>query len=162
MSTTLRLRTAALATVLLLLLPVTLRAQATDQGPNPLHTASKQELDVVKVLVAQENAWNRGDLDGFFSGYKDSPETLFITSQIHRGYADMIEGYRRTYSTRAAMGTLSFSELEVHPLSDTFAVAIGKYHLERTKKDGGPASGLFSLVLEKTDKGWKIVVDHTT
>jgi uncharacterized protein (TIGR02246 family) len=161
MSITLRLRTAALAT-LLLLLPITLCAQNPDETPNPLHTASKQELDVVKVLVAQENAWNRGDLDAFFAGYKNSPDTLFITSQVHRGYADMAEGYRRTYPNRAAMGTLSFSELEVHPLSDTFAVAIGKYHLERTKKDGGTASGLFSLVLEKTDNGWKIIVDHTT
>jgi ketosteroid isomerase-like protein len=161
MSIALRLRTAALA-ALLLLLPIALRAQNPDETPNPLHTASKLELDVVKVLVAQENAWNRGDLDAFFSGYKDSPDTLFITSQVRRGYADMVEGYRRTYSSRAAMGTLSFSELEVHPLNDTFAVAIGKYHLERTKKDGGPASGLFSLVLEKTEKGWKIVVDHTT
>jgi ketosteroid isomerase-like protein len=161
MSITLRLRAAALAT-LLLLLPITLRAQNPDEAPNPLHTASKLELDVVKVLVAQENAWNRGDLDAFFTGYKDSPDDLFITTQVRRGYADMVDGYRRTYSSRAAMGTLSFSELEVHPLSDTFAVAIGKYHLERAKKDGGPASGLFSLVLEKTDAGWKIVVDHTT
>jgi ketosteroid isomerase-like protein len=34
--------------------------------------------------------------------------------------------------------------------------------LERGKKEGGNADGLFSLVLEKTDKGWKIIVDHTT
>ena len=60
------------------------------------------------------------------------------------------------------MGTLTFSELEVHPIDDTFAVCIGKYHLDRSKKDGGPADGLFSLVLQKTDDGWKIVLDHTT
>ena len=73
-----------------------------------------------------------------------------------------MEDYKRNYSSRASMGTLTFSELEVHPLSDTFAVCIGKYHLERSKKDGGPADGLFSLVLQKTDDGWKIVLDHTT
>jgi ketosteroid isomerase-like protein len=50
----------------------------------------------------------------------------------------------------------------VHPLSDTFAVCLGKYHLDRSKREGGPADGMFSLVLEKTDQGWKIVVDHTT
>ena len=37
-----------------------------------------------------------------------------------------------------------------------------KYHLDRSKKEGGPADGMFSLVLEKTDQGWKIVLDHTT
>ena len=60
------------------------------------------------------------------------------------------------------MGTLGFSELEVHPLDERFAVVVGKYHLERTKKAGGNAEGIFSLVFEKTDDGWKIVVDHTT
>jgi ketosteroid isomerase-like protein len=50
----------------------------------------------------------------------------------------------------------------VHPLDERFAVVIGKYHLERGKKEGGNADGIFSLVLEKTDKGWKIIVDHTT
>jgi ketosteroid isomerase-like protein len=60
------------------------------------------------------------------------------------------------------MGTLTFSELEVHPMNEKFAVCIGKYHLDRAKKLGGATEGIFSLVLEKTDQGWKIVVDHTT
>jgi len=127
-----------------------------------LKTASQQELDVVKVLLKQEAAWNRGDLDGFAQGYKDSPDTLFITRQVSRGFTGMLAEYHQNYPNRAAMGTLGFSELEVHRLDDTFAVCIGKYHLERGKKDGGNADGVFSLVFEKTDKGWKIVVDHTT
>ena len=59
------------------------------------------------------------------------------------------------------MGTLTFSELEVHSLSDNFAICLGKYHLDRAKNDGGNADGVFSLVLE-TEQGWKIVLDHTT
>ena len=132
------------------------------QEPNPLHTASRQELDVIKVLLAQEKAWNKGDLEGFASGYKDAPDTLFITRQVARGYAGLLDSYKHEYPTRAAMGTLTFSELEVRPLDQTFAVAIGKYHLDRTKKEGGNADGIFSLVFEKTDKGWKIIIDHTT
>ena len=60
------------------------------------------------------------------------------------------------------MGTLTFSDLEVHPLDEHFAVTLGKYHLERSKKAGGNADGVFSLVMEKTAEGWRIVVDHTT
>ena len=60
------------------------------------------------------------------------------------------------------MGTLGFSELEVRSLDERYAVVIGRYRLERNKKDGGPATGLFTLVMEKTDKGWKIIIDHTT
>jgi ketosteroid isomerase-like protein len=140
-----------------LVLPIALPAQQAN-----LHTATQQELDVVKVLLKQEAAWNKGDLDSFAQGYKDSPETLFISRTVSRGFAGMLAEYHQNYPTRASMGTLSYSELEVHPLSETFAVCIGKYRVERGKKDGGNAEGLFSLVLEKTDKGWKVVVDHTT
>jgi uncharacterized protein (TIGR02246 family) len=148
-----------LATIVLVLLaPVTLPAQDT----NPLHTASRQELDVIKVLLAQEDAWNKGDIGTFASSYKDAPDTLFITHQVSRGYAGLIDQYKRDYPTRAAMGTLSFSDLEVRTLDENFAVVIGKYRLDRSKKDGGNAGGLFSLVFEKTDKGWKIIIDHTT
>jgi ketosteroid isomerase-like protein len=136
------------------------RAQAT--ADDPLHTATRQELDVIKVVLAQEKAWNKGDLEGFARGYKDSPETLFIGRQVSRGYAEIVAEYKHDYPTQASMGTLGFSELEVHALSDTFAVCIGKYHVDRSKKEGGPADGLFSLVFEKTANGWKIVVDHTT
>jgi ketosteroid isomerase-like protein len=133
-----------------------------DAQDNPLHTATRQELDVVKVLLAQEKAWNAGNLDEFAKGYKNSPDTLFIGRQVSKGYAQMLNDYRRNYPTTASMGTLNFTDLEVHPLSETFAVCIGKYHLERSKKEGGPAEGIFSLIFEKTEEGWKIVVDHTT
>jgi len=137
-------------------------APPPDVQDNPLHTATRQELDVVKVLLAQEKAWNAGNLDEFAKGYKNSPDTLFIGHQVSKGYAQMLNDYHRNYPTAASMGTLTFTDLEVHPLSETFAVCIGKYHLERSKKEGGSADGLFSLIFEKTPDGWKIVVDHTT
>lgn len=149
-----------IAAVLLLVSPA-VRGVAQAQDPQ-LHTASPTELGVIKVLLAQEKAWNNGDLDGFAKGYKNSPETLFLSGTVNRGFAGMVESYHRDYPNKAAMGTLAFSELEVHPLDERFAVCVGKYHLERGKKEGGNANGLFSLVLEKTDQGWKIVVDHTT
>lgn len=128
----------------------------------PLTTVPQAQLDVIKVLIAQEAAWNRGDLVGFAESYKDSTDTLFITNIVNRGFAGMVDSYKRDYPTRASMGTLGFSELEAHLLDERFAVVIGRYTLERSKKEGGNATGLFSLVLEKTDKGWKIIVDHTT
>jgi ketosteroid isomerase-like protein len=131
------------------------------QTPN-LKTASQLELDVVKVLLRQEAAWNRGDLDAFADGYKNSPDTLFINSQIQRGYDSMLAAYHHNYPTQESMGTLNFSDLEVHPLGNDFALCLGRFHLERNKKNGGNAEGIFSLVLEKTPAGWKIVVDHTT
>ena len=152
------IRAATLALTLLTLAFMPASAQDT----NPLHTATHEELAVIKVLLAQENAWNKGDLMGFASGYKDAPDTLFITKQVARGYAGLLDSYRHDYPTRAAMGTLAYTELEVRTLDENFAVVIGRYHLDRGKKDGGNADGIFSLVFENTDKGWKIIIDHTT
>ena len=131
-------------------------------APDQLRTLSRDELDIVKVLTMQERAWNRGDLEAYASGYKDSPDLLFIGRQISRGYGSLVEDYRKNYPNKEAMGALAFSELEPHVLDEHFAIVLGKYHLDRTKKAGGPADGIFSLVFEKTDKGWKIIVDHTT
>src|SRR5580698_7895594 len=86
------------------------------QQPDRLHTATRQELNIIKVLIAQENAWNKGDLTAFASGFKDSPDTLFITHQVYRGFAGLLDEYKHDYPTKAAMGTLSYTDLEVHPL----------------------------------------------
>lgn len=137
-----------------ILLVVTAHAQ--------LKVASPQELGVIKVLLAQERSWNDGNIDAFASAYKDSPDTLFIGSHISRGFGEMLNEYKKNYPSKETMGTLGFSELEVHPLDEKFVVVLGHYHLDRSKKAGGPASGIFSLVFENTAVGWKIVVDHTT
>jgi len=135
---------------------------ARSQDLQALTTASREQLDVVKVLLAQQAAWNKGDIDAFVATYKDAPDTLMVTHQISHGFAGLVEEYRHDYPTKAAMGTLTFSELEAKTLDADFAIVVGKYHLERAKKEGGNAEGVFSVVLEKTDKGWKIVLDHTT
>ena len=132
------------------------------QDDDTLHTASRLELDIVKTVLAQEKAWNAGDIAGYVKGYKDSPDTVFIGKEVSRGFKQILLDYEHNYPDRSSMGALTFSELEVHPITDTLAVCIGKYHLERSKKDGGTADGLFSLVMEKTPDGWKIVLDHTT
>jgi ketosteroid isomerase-like protein len=120
------------------------------------------ELDVVKVLLAQERAWNQGNMEGFTQGYKDSPDILFLGHDVSRGFEGMAASYKKNYPDRATMGKLTFSDLEPHLLDDKFATMTGHFALERPKKNGGNVSGIFSLVLEKTAKGWKIILDHTT
>ena len=114
------------------------------------------------VLDKQVVDWNRGDLDAFAAGYKNSPDILFMGPTISRGYAQMLDRYRKGYSTKEKMGTLSFTGLEVQPLDERFATVTGNFHLERTPAGGGNAEGYFLLVFEKTPAGWKIIRDDTT
>ncbi len=128
-------------------------------GQNDSMTADESAIRA--VFAQQAVDWNRGDLDAFATGYKDSPDILFIGSTISRGYAGMLERYRTVFSTREKMGTLTYSDIEVQPLDARFATATGRFHLERTAAGGGDAGGSYMLVFEKTPQGWKIIRDVT-
>ena len=124
--------------------------------------AQDAESAIRQVLDDQVSAWNRGDIRAFMQGYKNSPDTTFIGKTIHHGWQDVMERYQHDYSTKESRGTLVFSDLTVRMLGADYAVATGKYHLTRPAAGGGDASGIFSLVWEKSAEGWKIILDHTS
>jgi uncharacterized protein (TIGR02246 family) len=127
----------------------------------PLLLAQSEE--VRQLLKDSEDAWNRGDLVAFASHYDDSPDTTFIGREVTHGGPDAIVArYRKGYPTRDAMGTLTFSEIVVRQLGTGFALAHGRYSLKRTAAGGGDAAGRFTLVLRKTNAGWKIIHDHSS
>src|SRR2546421_12879766 len=84
------------------------------------------------VLEAQRDAWNRGDLEGYMDGYDRSPNTEFVGGDtITRGWQTVLDRYRRNYSSREKMGTLTFSDLEITVLSKDAALVFGRWHLKR-------------------------------
>jgi uncharacterized protein (TIGR02246 family) len=122
-----------------------------------------QSDDIRAVLTHSEDAWNRGDLAAFASYYDDSPETTFVGREVVRGGVQAILGrYRKAYPTREAMGTLSFSNVNVRMLAADLALVTGEFHLERTAAGGGNALGRYTLILRRMSSGWKIIHDHTS
>src|SRR4051812_38683432 len=92
-----------------------------------------QTDEVRKLLEDSQTAWNRADLVAFSSYYDDSPDTTFIGREVTRGGPrEIIARYRRSYPSPEAMGKLTFSEIEVRPLGEGYALAIGKFALKRT------------------------------
>ena len=146
------MRTLRFIASIVLVIPSVLSAQS----------ATQEAQEIRAVLDKQVVDWNRGDLQTFATGYKNSPDILFIGSKISRGYAQMLDTYRKNYGTKEKMGTLSFSDLEVQPLDERFATVTGHFHLERTVAGGGNSDGHFLLVFEKMPDGWKVVRDDTT
>lgn len=122
--------------------------------------AATPEEGVRSVLDEQVAAWNRGDLVTFVTWYSD--EAVFAGKQVVRGNRGVLERYQRSYPTREKMGRLEFSDLEVKLLGKDYASVIGRFHLSRTQEGGGDASGIFTLLLQKTRTGWKIILDHTS
>jgi ketosteroid isomerase-like protein len=112
------------------------------------------------VLVAQQEAWNRGDVDAFLVGYWHSPELTFSgSSGISRGWNEVLARYQKNYPDRAAMGQLDFSDLEFRLLGADHALVLGRWHLKREK---GEIGGVFSLVWQRFPEGWRIIHDHTS
>lgn len=132
------------------------------QAPNQFYTATRLQLDVTKVLLAQQRAWNSGDLDGYLVYYKDSPDTQAVLGSFARGHDAIRNAFRLNFPSREAMGALEQTEIEVRPLGDNFALATGRYHLNRSRKGGGDAEGTFTQVFEKTASGWQIILSETT
>jgi len=127
----------------------------------PLLFAQTGEIN--KILKDSEIAWNKGDLVTFASYYEDVPQTTFIGNTVtHGDNKAILERYKKGYPTPEAMGTLTFSEIEVRPLGDSYALANGKFFLKRTAAGGGDAAGRFTLVFRKTSAGWKIIHDHSS
>jgi uncharacterized protein (TIGR02246 family) len=116
--------------------------------------------EIRAVLRAQQEAWNRGDIDGFMNGYARAETTVFVSGdEVIRGWQTVRDRYLKKYSDRAKLGTLVFSELEIEPLGPDSALALGRWELKRASDN---PHGHFTLIFRKTPDGWRIVHDHTS
>ena len=124
--------------------------------------AADSESAIKHVLTAQQDAWNRHDLDAFMSGYWNSPElTFFSGGKETRGWQATLERYRATYDSPGhAMGKLDFSDLRIEMLGPEAAFVRGAWHL--AMPEGKNPQGRFTLIFRKFGDGWKIIHDHTS
>ena len=126
---------------------------APTQSPNAV-------AQIQSVLHAQQDAWNRGDIDRFMNGYARSSSTVFISEdEVRLGWETVRKRYRQKYSDRTKMGALTFSEIEITLLSPEAAVVLGRWRLKRA--DDEP-HGRFTLIFKRLPEGWRIVHDHTS
>jgi ketosteroid isomerase-like protein len=124
--------------------------------------AGEPKAAIEHVLVVQQDAWNRHDLEGFMAGYWNSPQLTFFSGAKERsGWQATIDRYRATYDSPGhEMGKLEFSGLRIEVLGGDAAFVRGAWLL--TMSDGKTPHGLFTLVFRKFPEGWKIVHDHTS
>ena len=139
---------------ILALFAVTLTAGARAADATAIQAAVRAVLD------EQVKDWNAGDIERFMRGYHQSATTRFASGgNVTLGWQSVLDRYKRTYSDKAAMGKLTFSDLDITAASEDTALAFGRWHLKREKDE---PSGLFTLLFRKTEDGWKIFHDHTS
>jgi len=123
------------------------------------HAGSHASRAIRAVLDAQNQAWNRGDVDAFMEGYWNAPDLTFVSGgTVTKGWQQTLDGYKKRYPDRATMGTLTFSELNVRELARDAALVSGRWHLDRGEPIGGRFTLLFHLIADR----WVIVYDHTS
>src|SRR5437764_9404457 len=122
-------RSAALLSLLLLALLVSACVSTPDSAKE-----NEQAVQAVRtVLEAQQAAWNRGDIEGFMDGYERGETTTFVSGDdITRGWQTVLDRYKQRYNLPGLMGALTFSELEIQPLSPSYALVNGRWQLTRS------------------------------
>lgn len=141
-----------------------LASACTTQAGAPIEMGKSlvdtETLAITDLLEAQDEAWNRGDIDAFMDGYWKSPDLRFASGgTVTRGWDGTNARYHNTYGTPEKMGKLITSDYEIVILAPDAAIAHGAWKLERA--DDTP-SGLYTLVLRKFSDDWKIISDTTT
>lgn len=118
--------------------------------------------DIIDMLHSQTESWNAGSLDSFMSkGYWKSDSLQFITRKgIKLGYEKVLNGYKKSYPNKAAMGQLEFNDIKVLSLDDKKSIyqVFGHWDVRKDEKSTG---GFFSLIIKNINGEPKIVIDHT-
>lgn len=123
-------------------------------------SAAGQESEIRALLHKQTEAWNKGDLEGFMEGYWKNDSLMFIgKSGITYGWQKTLDNYKKGYPDKTAMGFLTFTLIEIKPLSKKYYSVVGKWHLKRSIGDVG---GHYTLLLKKFKGIWVIVSDHSS
>lgn len=123
------------------------------------------EGEAKRSLIQQAEAWNRGDFDGFMSGYWNSEFMTFsIDGKTQRGWKATYDCYRARYPTPERMGRLSIGELDVRLMSSAWSnspvvCVLGRWYVSR---DSDPIGGNFLQVVRKMSEGWRIMHDHAS
>jgi ketosteroid isomerase-like protein len=134
-------------------------------APTPIPPTTSPAAEIIPMMSASTEAWNRGDLDGFLLPYLDSPALTFVgRNGLVHGKQALREIYRASYWKDGAhpASTLAFRDFEVRPLGANYALAVGRFVLTDRTSGQQTSTGLFSLTMMRTPEGWRIIHDHSS
>lgn len=126
------------------------------------------EQAIRAIMAGQVREWNEGSLEGFMSGYLQSPEMSFQSGNRRlKGWQALLDMYKKNYSG-AQRGTLTFSDIEIRFLTPDYALVMGRWNVTTAlatpeQKEGTTSkTGLFTLIFQRFENNWKIIHDHSS
>ncbi len=122
--------------------------------------SNKDEKEVLDLLHRQTEAWNKGNIDEFMTGYWKNDSLMFVgKGGVTYGYQNTLNNYKKNYSDAAKMGKLFFEILKLKKLSPDYYWVLGKWFLKRSVGDVG---GHYTLLFRKINGHWMIIADHSS
>ncbi|CAM3652708.1 YybH family protein [Parendozoicomonas haliclonae] len=122
------------------------------------------EQAVNGIWQQQATDWSKGDIEAYMEAYWKSDKLRFaFNNTIDYGWQTTLDGYRKAYKDKAAMGSLTFTPIEIQVFDDSNAIIFGRYRVDRLK-NGEPdvLEGLVTTQFRKIGGQWLIVSDHTS
>ncbi len=118
------------------------------------------KMEINRVMAESERAWNEGDIEKYMESYSKTDSIRFAgNGNVSYGWQTVLQRYKNGYPDKAAMGILTFSDVDIDVVSKDAAVVFGRWKLQ---KDKDSPSGLYTLLFRKTEAGWRIVHDHSS
>lgn len=119
-----------------------------------------QEKEIRNLLEQQRLEWNKGNLEAYMQGYWESDSLLFVGKNGAKyGWKNTLDNYKKGYPDKATMGFLTFDIKEIKMIDATHAFVLGAWNLKREKDE---PKGYFTLLVQKFESDWKIIVDHSS
>lgn len=116
--------------------------------------------EILTVLYQQQKSWNSANIDGFMQGYWQSDSLMFVSkNKVSYGWQKVARNYKKGYKTAADMGTLTFDVVDLKPLPPKNYLMVGTWQIVR---DSNNIGGHFTLLWEKINNKWVVVLDHTS
>ena len=120
-------------------------------------TEAEDRKAILAVLKMQQDAWNKGDLEGFMQGYIKSDSLKFYGSRgLTNGWQNTLDNYKKGYPTKEHTGNLTFTIDALTKIEEGSYYMMGQFHLVR---DAGNANGVFLIIFRKIEGEWKIIAD---
>ncbi|MGB3152045.1 MAG: DUF4440 domain-containing protein [Maribacter sp.] len=119
----------------------------------------QDKKEIKSILMTQQEAWSKNDIDGFMKGYWKSNSLKFYSgANLRRGWQNTLDSYKVKYLTLEHSGKLKFSIADITQINKDAYWVMGEYHLTR---DMGDAKSTFLIIFKRINGNWKIVADSS-
>lgn len=123
-------------------------------------TPQADKAAILDTVHRMEEAWNRGDFEGYMAGF-EKPDVIFVSGgKFQDGWRGTLDHYARDYGgSPERRGRLHFYNMKIDVLAPDAAMLIGQYRLERGSRI---TEGVNTRLFRKIKGRWLITVNHVS